>query len=169
MPDKVVYRSARPQVVSAYQAAFAALEEWAKQTEEVLARRGLSGRMVYYTNSDNRLVGVGHNDGDDIPDGWRFDHKRGCLVPRLTSAEGKRIAAELAELRKPDPREAAPGMPKNILASGQFMTCGMDLMEGAVYAWWPDSIPVEQVDLTLWEPVKLSEYYALVERVGEVQ
>ncbi|WP_068922152.1 hypothetical protein [Planobispora rosea] len=160
--DRAVYRSTHPDVLKIWNDYDATAEEWQERINAFLAEHGFTGRNVHFNTTTNSIYGVKHDDGE-VPAGWRIDRKYGYLVPRLTSKAGKVIDAQLGELRRPDPREMVPGMPKNCLAGRHFMTCAMRSMAGAIYVTWPRPIPESQVDLSIWERVKLSEYYAVVE------
>ncbi|SEN88043.1 hypothetical protein [Nonomuraea pusilla] len=166
--DKTVYRSTHPDVLSVWHASIEAREAWGELMETFLDEHGFGTRNVYVSHS-GRVLGVEHIEGEDVPDGWRIDSRTGYLMPRLASRKGKAIGASLAELTQPDPRDAMPGMPKTMFVSLALLTCGLALIDGALYATWSRPIPEERVDLTIWERVKLSEYYAAVEAAEAAQ
>jgi hypothetical protein len=165
--SKVVYRTSHPDALAAWHSAAAAREAWADQMKAFLDEHGFGNRSVYIGHS-GRVLGINHEQGDDVPDGWRVDSRTGHLMPRLAKKAGKAIDARLAELHQPDPRDAMPGMPKECFVSLALLTCGLALIEGALYATWSRPIPEDQVDLTVWERIKLSEYYAAVEAQQDV-
>ncbi|MER7213548.1 hypothetical protein ABT340_41345 [Streptosporangium sp. NPDC000239] len=168
MADKTVYRSTHPDVLKIWDVADTATRDWHAQVEMFLAEHDLAGRKVYFSSASSTVLGVEHVDGEEVPCGWRVHRSQGYLVPRLTTKEGKLLNARLTELKRPDPRDQVPGMPKNCLADASFLTCGMQFMGGALYVTWSKPIPEKQVDSTIWERVKLSEYYAAVEAAEEV-
>ncbi|TMR11058.1 hypothetical protein ETD86_37070 [Nonomuraea turkmeniaca] len=156
---KTAYRTTHPDALAAWRSAADAREEWGKQMDAFLAEHGLSGRTVWVSHS-GRVFGIEHVHDTDVPEGWRIDSRTGHLMPRLAKKAGKLIDARLDELKQPDPRDAMPGMPKDCFVSLALLTCGLALLGEALYATWSRPIPEEQVDLTIWERIKLSEYYA---------
>lgn len=163
---KTAYRTTHPDALAAWHAAADAREVWGEQMEAFLSEHGFGGRTIYVAHS-GRVLGVEHIDGEDVPEGWRIDSRTGYLMPRLAKRAGKQIDARLAELKQPDPRNAMPGMPRECFVSLALLTCGLALMGDALYATWSRPIPEDQVDLSIWEPVKLSVYYAAVEAFEE--
>ncbi|MFC3984927.1 hypothetical protein [Streptosporangium jomthongense] len=159
-----VYRSSSSDILKIWDDANSDVRDWHDQIDAFLDEHGLTGRSVFIDTAFGRPCGVGHNDSD-VPHGWRVHRTHGYLVPRLTTKEGKLLSVRLGALTRPDPRDQVPGMPKNCIAEGAFMTCGMRPMGGALYVTWPRPIPEKQVDLTIWEKTKLSEYYAALEAI----
>ncbi|MFD9950545.1 hypothetical protein ACFWYW_57545 [Nonomuraea sp. NPDC059023] len=162
MSDKVVYRSTHPDVLAAWGFAARAREEWADQMKAFLDEHGLGKRTVWTYNVTGEVFGIEDN-GDDIPDGWRVDSRTGHLMPKLATKRGKAISARLKELPQPDPRASMPGMPAECFVSLARLVCGLAELGGALYATWSREISESEVDASLWERVKLSEYYAAVE------
>lgn len=160
--DLTVYRSANPEVLRRWHTTKDAVEAWGDKLKAAIEDLGLGDRQVYYDQITGRIMGVLHDDGE-IPAGWRIDRRTGYLVPKLTTKAGKEIGARLTALRRPDPRDLL-GMPKHVFVDLSLLTCGLRLMDGALYVHWSKPIPEDEVDLTLWERVRLSEYYAVVER-----
>lgn len=166
--DLVVYRTTSPDALAAWHSAVAARETWCEQMKTFLAEHNLGERTVYVSHT-GRVLGVERFDDEDAPEGWRIDSRTGYLMPRLATRTGKQVDARLTALIQPDPRDAVPGMPKTLFVSLAMLTCGLALMDGTLYATWSRPIPDEQVDLTAWERVKLSEYYAVVEAFDAAQ
>lgn len=159
---KTVYRTSNAEALAAWHAAVDAREAWGEQMKAFLAEHGFGDRSVYVSHT-GRVLGVQRLDDEDAPEGWRVDSRTGYLMPRLAKRTGKQIGARLDELKQPDPRDAMPGMPRECFVSLALLTCGLALMGDALYATWSRAIPEDQVDLTIWERVKLSEYYAAAE------
>jgi hypothetical protein len=159
---KTVYRTSNPEALAAWHTAAAARDAWAVQMKAFLDEHGFDSRSVYVGHS-GRVLGISHEQGDDVPDGWRVDSRTGYLMPRLAKKAGKAIDARLSELIQPDPRDAMPGMPKECFVSLAMLTCGLEVIDEALYATWSRPIPEDEVDLAVWQPVKLSEYYAVLE------
>jgi hypothetical protein len=168
MADLTVYRTTDPAVLATWHATHTAIEEWRQRVEALMAELGMSSRQIWYDEVSGEVYGVSR-DGDAIPEGWRYDQRRHCLVPRRSTKEGKAIGARLDAMRRPDPR-ALQGMPRTTFAADQplLMTCGVDEMAGALYVRWSGQVREAEVDLTIWARVKLSEYYAVREAAEEV-
>lgn len=164
MPDRdlTVYRSFHPDVVKHWQAGEAAVIAWRGDVKALLAELGMDHRTVWTHDLTGEIDGLDYDDRD-VPDGWRVDARSGRLVPRRSTKPGKAIAAKLDALRMPDPRVSLPGMPSTCLVGDGLLTCGLQLMKGALYATWSRPIPEQRVDLMTWQPLKLSEYYAVLE------
>ncbi|MFF4777591.1 hypothetical protein ACFY05_32510 [Microtetraspora fusca] len=161
-----VYRTTNADALRIWKEAEAAFGDWQARLDAFLAEHGFAGSETYYDGFSNRVVGVAHR-GEEVPPGWRIERKHGYLTPRLSTKEGKALDAQLSELKRPDPRNQMPGMPRNYMGAGVYLTCGLEFYDGALYAIWSEEIPETLVDLTVWEPVKLSAYYAAVERAEE--
>lgn len=157
--DLTVYRTTAATAIIAWHAAASAREDWAKDMQAFLEEHDLGDRNVYISHG-GRPLGITHTDGDPVPNGWRIDARTGHLMPRLKTRTGKQIDARLGELRQPDPRHNMPGMPMECFVSLALLTCGMRLLGDVLYVTWSRPIPEQQVDLTIWERIKLSEYYA---------
>lgn len=164
---KTVYRTTNPDALAAWHSGADARDAWADQMEAFLDEHGFGKRRVYIGHS-GRVFGIESVDGEDLPDGWRIDSRTGYLMPRLAKKAGKQIDGRLAELIQPDPRNQMPGMPKHSFVSLAMLTCGLELIDGALNATWSRPIPDSVVDLAVWEQVKLSDYYRAVEERDEV-
>lgn len=94
----------------------------------------------------------------EIPLGWRLDRKHSMLVPLRSTAKGKAIAAKIKALgRLDDARMHVPGIPTDL-----FNGSGLVMVDGEV--WVQFRHPRSDIDLDLWTPAKLSEWYAASER-----
>lgn len=102
--------------------------------------------------------------------GWRRDGSSNHAVPAKRTPEGKEIAAKLQSVRLGV--NTPPGMPWNF--------CSDEDAHGRSYSMWPTVTQVGEdfyvgvqhvpsardaaaVDLSQWEPVKLSSYHAVLE------
>lgn len=164
--DLTVYRSTAATAIIAWHTAASAREKWAKDMQAFLEEHDLSDRNVYISHG-GRPLGVTHKEGGEVPDGWRVDTRTGHLMPKLRTKAGKQIEARLGELRQPDPRQGMPGMPMECFVGLALLTCGMQLIEDVLYVTWSLPIPEDLVNLTIWERVKLSAYYAVLEAQQE--
>ena len=178
MSDLTVYRSRDPEVLAAYKAAWDAVDAYVKETDAVLAEAGVGD---YQTWRQQGGWMIGHFSGIDIPEGqkppqgWRMN--RDYAVPDKRTKAGREVAQRLAAVRHPgDPRQAFIGMPSDVFTGGgRVLSAGVRVLEdgGALYVMWTTDPAGHresfrsrdaEVDLSLWERVKLSEYYAEVER-----
>jgi len=164
--DLTVYRTTAATAIIAWHTAVAAREAWSTDMQAFLEEHGLGDRSVYISHG-GRPLGVTHNEGQDVLEGWRVDSRTGYLMPRLKTKAGKQIDARLTELRQPDPRDSMPGMPRECFVSLALLTCGLQIIGDVLYATWSRPIPEELVNLTIWEKVKLSEYYRVLEAEQE--
>lgn len=166
--DLTVYRTTHPDALAAWHTAAEARQVWGEQMKAFLDEHGFGDRNVYISHH-GRPLGITHADGDPVPDGWRIDSRTGHLMPRLATRAGKKIEARLGELRQPDPRHNMPGMPMECFVSRALLTCGMRIIGGALYVEWGRLIPEDLIDLKVWQPVKLSEYYRALEANEEAE
>ncbi|TYK45208.1 hypothetical protein [Actinomadura decatromicini] len=164
---KIVYRSTHPDVLDHWRntGSAEAQQAWRARVEETLTDLGLAGcRLVL--KGETRVVGVEY-DGEP-PEGWRRNRDlAGSIAPARRTAVGKEIGKRLDDLRRPDPRRDLPGgMPDVAFAKHTFMRCGIAPHGDAVYVTWPDEIDKgdgSYIDPNVWDRIKLSEYYALLE------
>ncbi|MEU8040924.1 hypothetical protein [Streptosporangium sp. NPDC049078] len=157
-----VYRTTNPDILATLHTTLAAIEEWQPKVEALMETLGVGGRKIWYDAVTGQVLGVSR-DGD-IPEHWRYDQRTGYLMPRRSTKQGKAIGARLDAMRRPDPR-ALKGMPSQTFAAAEpaLLTCRVDEMGGALYVTWSAPIHEREVDLSLWQRVKLSEYYAVLE------
>lgn len=166
MPDLVVYRSTHPDVLASIEAYRAAMVTWQAAAAALLTELGFTDRgFVVATAFGFRwITGVEYRDGDCIPDGWRRVErgKSQGLVPDKRRKVGKKAHARMEDTQPPaDLRASLPGMPGEQLIGGASLTPALREMAGAVWVSWRNE--VSGVDPEIWERVKLSEYYALLE------
>lgn len=167
---KIVYRSAHPDVLAHWRntGSAEAQQAWRDRVNAAFADLGFPGRR-FATKGENRVIGVEHP-SDDIPEGWRRDRDlRSCIVPARRTAAGKKIGERLDRLNRPDPRKNIPGgMPELAFTrkNPRFLMCGIALHDDAVYVTWGEELDegdARHIDLTVWERIKTSEYYAVLE------
>jgi hypothetical protein len=166
---KVVYRSTHPDVFAHWEATASAdaQQAWRDRVNAVLADLGFPGRR-FATKAETRVIGVEHPTNEDIPEGWRRDRDLpSAIVPNRRTAAGKKIGKRLDELNRPDPRNNLPGgMPGDAFNSHTLMFPGIAKHAGAVYVIWSDAIDDTNrvdIDSSVWERIRLSEYYAVLE------
>ncbi|RCG27218.1 hypothetical protein DQ384_26220 [Sphaerisporangium album] len=164
--DLTVYRTRLPGVLQLWQHLAHADDAWNTEVKAALSELDMAGRKVIVDEYTGAIIGVEH-DGGDPPAGWRVHRKLGHLVPNRSITAGKRIDQVLDRLRRPDVRDRLPGMPRQHWGGPALLTCGVAVHEDehgpALYATWPGSIPDELVDGEIWERLRLSVYYAVLE------
>jgi hypothetical protein len=177
MSDPYVYRSRDPQVVGAWKDACAAIEAYVKATGAVLDGAGLGAYKVYRNTRGLRpghFAGLAIPQDEFPPEGWRM--RAEYAVPDKRTKAGKAVDAALDAVKHPgDPLYRLIGMPPDILTgAGNFSTPAVRLLEDGTTlytAWRTDPAGCREsfmagkfeIDRSLWEPVKLSEYYAAIE------
>ncbi|MEV0382322.1 hypothetical protein [Nonomuraea sp. NPDC050643] len=171
MIDQTVYRTRDESVLSAWRDAERQVADWRTRFDAGCVSLGIDLTQVIANTWSGRIKGVRHTVGDPIPDGWRYDKREGLLMPALRTPAGRRLAMVLDGLKRPMPADELPGMPYVHLTEGGLVRVTARLMgDGALYAEWPCRISESHgVDLTIWEPVKLSEYYAAREAADEAE
>lgn len=176
MSDLFVYRSRDPEVVGAWKDASEAISAYVRATQAVLDAAGLGAYQCYrHTGGWNpgRFAGLAVPDGEAVPAGWRMTGR--YAVPDKRTKAGRDIAAALEAVRHPgDPLFKLIGMPPDIASGNGFSSPAVRLLEdgAALYVTWqrdPDGAESffqgkAVVDRDRWEHVKLSAYYAEVER-----
>lgn len=101
--------------------------------------------------------------GDVVPQGWRRNGN-GNIVPNKRLKAGKAAQAQLDELNRQAPRDLSArlkGMPDRAFAGNHLYEPGAFKHEGAIYVYWGGA--PEDVDLEVWDELKLSELYAAKE------
>lgn len=165
-PDKTIYRTTDERNTSLWAkwqdenieycaSRDAFLAEWAPDGCSLMLSSGFGGE---------RPLGVsveGYN--NEVPDGWRLDRKHWILLPYRKTPRGKKIAAAMEALQWRDHRSDLIGMPSHLFTGWAWCVPGIEMHDGAMFAIWPDEGPTEGIDLAIWEPVKLSEWYAMIE------
>lgn len=171
MADLTIYRSTHPDALAAWHAAHQLAKDIGRRRRALLDQLGFEGRQALI--AEHRIIGVEHRtEHGPIPDGWRRDRATdGAIVPDRRRGPGKKLGKQLDGLTIPDLRKRLPGgMPEMVwnLADGKVHSPGFAFMGGALYVEWGcDPEKVERsatLAPEIWERVKLSEYYAVVER-----
>lgn len=178
---ETVYRSSHPDVLAAPLAHSAAHDEWRKKTRALVDELGFPGHNPLIVGGflQFRVTGIEYKADTKAPDGWRVTESAGHQVfaPDKRTKAGKQAAAALKTIDPPeDPRLNLPGMPASCWVGNRILNPGMALKNNdtVVYITWRCTVPElgtapertakgDQVDLTIWERVKLSEYYAVLE------
>lgn len=167
---KIAYRSEHPDVRAHIDRHTQAFKEWRENVRITLEDLGFqAGRNVWM--EDTRVVGILHPSGDPVPEGWRRDKRatEPVIVPARATKLGKQHARTLAALRQPDPRRGLPGgMPSQAMARDQiaFMHCGFRVLGEAAFVTWSSDLrdaDADRIDSAIWEQIKLSEYFAVLE------
>lgn len=96
---------------------------------------------------------------------WRYERKHHMWVPRLSTPAGKELNARLTASWH---MGAITGMPEFVSI---FSFPGVEFVGDQMLVVW--SVPHEHVtrspsyDASMWEPLKLSQYHALIEEHGK--
>lgn len=166
---KVVYRSSHPDVLAHWDntASAEAQTAWRERVETAIADLGFPGRR-FATQNDIHVVGVEHPHGDPVPEGWRRDRKNSdVIVPARRTKAGRDIDDKLTALARPCPRHDLPGgMPKMAFSGLALMHPGVERHGETVYVSWSGELTgrdAECVDTAVWQRIKLSDYYAVLE------
>lgn len=167
MSDLTVYRSTHPDVLAAWNKAEQRAAEIVNQRKAFLAEHGFTERTIAVRGQ--WMIGVAHPEDQPVPDGWRHDRSlTGAIVPARRTTAGKKIGAQLDKLTLPSPRKNLPGgMPEMAWGDHRMYRPGIALIGDAIYVKWgcdPETVDqMAKVDRDVWERVKLSEYYAVLE------
>lgn len=164
-PDKTIYRTTDPELVALWEQWQEARREFSAKCDAFIAEFAPAGCEAMVTESfGTRVVGVTvEGYASDLHEGWRLDRKRWMLVPFKKTARGKIIGKAMEGLHTPDPRTDLKGMPSWALIGIAICHPGVQPHDGALYMIWSGEGPNEGIDATIWEPVKLSEWYAIQE------
>jgi hypothetical protein len=178
MSDQAVYRSSAPEVTRAWDDALRALDDYRVATTDALEAARVGGYPVYRHAghwSFGRVSGIQVADGADVPEGWRIVRDTDRAMPDKRTKAGRAIWQALEDIELPgNPLSRLPGMPADLLTGLRLISPSVRLIGDALYAVWAadpagntgdlrrSGQPCE-VDLNLWERVKLSEYYAVIE------
>lgn len=160
-----VYRSGDDAVLDWWQDAEGTMREFYAAAREFAARYDRNPHMLHGWGSS--LVGLDPTDADydSPPDGWRLhrgtERQGDWLTPIRRSNAGKALYAEIEAIRtKGDPRHKLPGWKWEMFRAEP----GLFLHDGYV---WMHTGTTDGVDVDVWEPVRLSEFYAAREAKDE--
>ncbi|WP_436759386.1 hypothetical protein [Streptosporangium sp. V21-05] len=171
--DLTVYRSTHPDVLGAWHAAEQRAADITTQRKAFLAAHGFEGRSI--ATKGRWMIGVAHPEDQPIPDGWRLDRDLdGAIVPARRTRVGKQLGKRLDQLAMPSARKNLPGgMPEMAWGDHHVFRPGITLINNALidnnalYVKWgcdPEAIDsTVKIDPAVWQRMKLSEYYAVLE------
>lgn len=166
-PDKTIYRTTDPRMTSLWAKWNAEKDEYVTQRDAFLAEYAPEGCALMLSSGFGgaRPLGVSVEGwSEKVPDGWRLDRKHWVLVPFKKTAQGKRIAVALATLKRRDQRADLVGMPSFLMDGFAWHQPGIEIHDDAMFVIWSDGgPPADEIDSTVWERVRLSEWYALIE------
>jgi hypothetical protein len=175
MSDGAAYKTKSPSVMKAWRAFLKAHEEQMDRHQEMVDRYGRN----LYCNSDGfglsvRVTGFESLEDDELGQvlgelgELRVPARRQypmIVKPNIRRKAGKDLRDELESLTIPGPQ--LPGMPEWTLVGLSVLRVRLTTHGDWLYAWWAmpieDSTQKGQVSKRLWKPIKLSEYYAMVE------
>jgi hypothetical protein len=168
-----VFKATNPALIDAYEQR--TTELWAEYRETVKALQQewgveqLSCRGDW--NGGQFVTGYVPEDRNEEPKpGFRKDRDSGFMVPAKRTAEGKAIVQRIKDVHYNPGKK--PGLPSTIMGEGfmgpmvlknlngtWFAYCTVPLRDDAVYG----RSDLREVDVQLWEPVLLSEYFLALE------
>lgn len=167
-----VFKARNTQLIDDYEAAANARFE--KYKAKAIALKNELGVEQLAVNSgwgDIRVTGYVEEDRHADPKpGWRRDAKTGFMKPALRTPEGKAIGQRLKGIWYSAGEK--PGLPGVVMGEGFMGPFVLQKLGGIWYAYI--TVPLRsyaddlrEVDRELWEPAKLSEYFAAVEAAEE--
>jgi hypothetical protein len=166
MPE-VVFKCKQPLVLNAYDAQrdvdVAIFNAKCDEFSKTVGGRSLFGTRFFDGGWAIRGYTM-HSYTEELPVGWRQERHSDNAVPAKRTPEGKEIASKLNDLHLKGNK--FPGVPKTLFAEGYMV---YPRTEKIGEDWWLtlSKTPVEsdrnEIDSDLWEPAKLSEYYAAKE------
>jgi hypothetical protein len=162
---EAVWRTTNPDVVGLIVAWTGADRAFRDKVLGLLAELGLSDRQPYVRTwgawgGDDQLIGIMAR--GDLPSAdWRRDGD--AFVPRRGSKAQKALSDRFNEIKRPDFRKDIPGMPSNHFSGCGVVAPGAERHGDALYVLWSTDQVEPKVDTTIWERIKLSEFYAVRE------
>ena len=160
-----------------HQSRYARITAYTDQLTAAFGAPEGTDRREVWTRGDN-VYGIDCARGERPPadSGWRLDAKYGIWMPRLRTRAGQDRRDELAALTTWSLRKHLYeiGVPQTAWGDSHIYQPGLHLIDGALYQTWcgegaradVEAEAVKQHAVT-WEPVKLSEWYALQEALAE--
>ena len=163
-----VFKSSAPHLVEDYEAkANARFEEYKAKAIKLKNELGVEQLAVNSGWGDIRVTGYVEPDRNADPKpGWRRDSKTGFMKPALRTPEGKAVGQRLKGIWYSAGEK--PGLPGIVMRDGFMGPFTLQKLGGTWYAYI--TVPLRsyaadlrEVDRQLWEPAKLSEYFAAKE------
>ena len=156
-----VYRIKSEEFRAHHERLFAQLRDWGLGDSKGFVS---SGSIISRHDS---ITGVIPINDEDPPPGWRRD-KDGAWVPRLTTKLGKQLKVELEAVQPPiHLLEVLPGMERFTMRGNKIFTPAMFVLDEVMYLYW--AAAPDYVDFTIWEEIKISDWYLAKETNDERQ
>lgn len=168
-----VFKCLQPELIDAYEARTTELwTEYRAKVTALMAEWGvaqLSCRDDW--NGGQFVTGYVPQDWKEEPrPGFRKDRDSGFMVPAKRTAEGKAIVQRIKDVHYAPGKK--PGLPGTIMGEGFMGPMALRKLNGTWYAYC--TVPLRddaaygrsslsEVDVQLWEPVLLSEYFLAAE------
>ncbi len=183
-----VFRSNHPSVIAAVEQAERSRDAFNDAVRALraevpfLADTDEAPLSVWRSHDATRASGFRWNPRREVPQGWRLVKAGGVTVlrPARRSKAGKALYERVMGLRFDMPSKLWPGMPIEFFPAVQSEDSavlakygnrvffpGIDQMAGYWWVTWGCILPLDMVNLDIWEPVLLSTYYLVVEAEGE--
>lgn len=165
MGDAAVYKSTHPDVLAAWEDSVCRHVGWVAAVKRFAAR--WPGHQALQTSYPGHKFIVGLDGTEQPGPEWRWNRQRGQWVPDKRNKAGKALSKEMNELAVQGLGKL-PGMPSEILGPGHMYSHGVDVWDRVVWVSWNCGADLlADIDLTIWEPGKLSEYYAAKEQYSD--
>lgn len=190
--DVHIYRTSDQRVLDVWDANQRNYDEYLERRRVQLEAWGFERDIAIYTSNSAfggaRWEGIAWPEDQDPPQYWRRDRNTPSMIVPRRSGAGKRIGNEFSALMQvPSPRGdlAKVGMPSMVMrgeSGGMYVNTYAakrceeivnGLRKDVVWVRWNiDPNPQQEsedgdrhafVDTDVWELIKLSEYYAMVE------
>lgn len=168
-----VFKARAPHLIDEYEARTTALwEEYRAKIKALQEEWGVE-QLTCRDDWDNGQYVTGYvpKDWKEEPKpGFRRDSKTDFMLPAKRTAEGKAIVQRLRDVHYAPGKK--PGLPSTIMGEGFMGPMALRKLNGTWYAY--TTVPLRddaaygrsdlsEVDVQLWEPVLLSEYFLALE------
>lgn len=158
MSPTVAFRSEHPDAVEAWDLGQLALAAFDAAKNALMDDYPGDDRGVLVQSGWGRLTAVGLSGAQ--PEGpWRENQRHGGWTPNTRLKAGRELAKRLSGIVYAWP--GMPGMSDRVMGAGRMYWPGcMKALDGAVWVTWglPGGVAPE-VDLEVWEPMKLSAFH----------
>lgn len=171
--ERTIYRTNNPSVIAAWddfdheeRSYRRRLRKWLRETfpgQDVTAIVSTTG----FSNTEV-LIGVQWYGSRGVPEGWKYERNKGLLSPKKTSKAGKAAWEDMQKVQPPKSlRDRLVGMPGHYWSGLQTCKPGVERHGDEVFVIWPyNPMPdalTSKINDEVWQPIKLSEFYALLE------
>lgn len=173
----IVFKTDQPEQIEKFIAWQGERKAWSKAEHELAEE--VTGQSSFMTVGTGRLSALPWPIDTELPIGWKRAKGQSYIVPDMRLKVGKDWSKRIAELPKVTERvhcDGQPGMVRHAGApnGGAYMhepTYHRFTDDGDLFMIWSCECKrdddyysiIKNVDAAIWEPVRLSEFYAEVE------